>query len=64
MVFEVKIHLNDSSSSEYHVVATDDFQAREKVEVMEIRSYKDFGNGKYPGIDYCEIKMICKLDDF
>lgn len=63
-IFKVTIHFMDGSTNEYRVLARTDLDARAKAEKMEKQSWKDFGHKEeYVDLDFCEIKLICMLDD-
>jgi hypothetical protein len=61
-VFKVKIHLKDGSHNVYNIVANDDLEARSKAEQMEKQSFKELSHAPYPGTDYCETEIVCRLD--
>lgn len=63
-IFEVRMFLNDGSTNIYNVSAKDDLIARELAVKMEEKSWKDFGlKSDNPGLDFCEIKRLCDLDN-
>ncbi len=60
-VFKVTLRLKDGSKDVFNVLAKDDLEARSKAEV-DLRKAWDEVDGKFPGVDFAEIELVCVID--
>ena len=62
IVFQVTVHTSDSSTSSYTCLACDDITARVMGIAAMIRDHIEAG-AKPPDVLFCQIKMICYVDE-